>query len=1048
MFPNENQMFSAKKKYPVAAYQLVNILCLLLITINANAQPEQRYNRFQWHKYKWRVFHTQAFHIYFPAGYDSAAAFVTAELPFAIKKIKRNMGTTLFKEPNVIIYPSQDQLYESNIGIYEQENYPFPTFLQTGNRMVLAYTGDYTQLKTQLYETIARSIWDSQQKEDLKDQLKGAESNNKNKPFWFKEGAIRYFSQGWTIAAEDNLKNSFEQKKFQKWEASISYQPRLSGQAFCYFLTQKYYPQSVTQLYQQLKKKNLYRSLRLITKRPMDSLFSQCLRFYTERFTPQTSATLSDPLPPGETGRGFITIPRKKGIVRNLQTNPAKTEIAYTVSNNNKRVVYTYHLQSNRCSKITTYNLPPWINDYSNDKYPLLQWKTDDELVVTMPVKGKLTITSFTTTGGTIQKNRLQAVDGINHIETAGRDRDGYLLNAYRKGQSDIVSYDIYREQFTTYTTDVYDDGIFTTTSNGQIIFHTNRPQKELKRRDTVKLKPGLYNLQGKNIVPVIFDSAANPNYNKWDKPAAIGNNRLLATNKKDGTEKFALFNNATQNTYSHPIQLTSYKPFQYIPANKEIVFYTAGKDSISLTIHNIDEWTSQNKDTTGNSPWLTDYLQTAAEQARIDSILKAAKDENPSFLEGVLVPKNAKEKAKRKEDSLSRLLSYNPKRVKPYVLQLHSAYFTAKANNDYFINRYQPYLNYQGQFKFPEIGGMVQGGFTDLLENHHINIAFRLPAGSEGSDFFFKYANTAKKWDWSLSYFRKVESLQPDPKRNWVNEAGKPYPGTAKVKTHYYELALKYPITYYLSAGIQTAVRNDRTIFLATEEYSLKFEDITSIWSINTFNLTLNKLKPTIPLLHKGYTGKILLDVFKGFSQQEPALAGLQLKGQYHLPVYKYITLVAKAQAGYSAGDNYLLYNLGGTDNNVIPKTDTGTRFPQEAPYAFQGLITPFRGHLQNKLYGNTYAVANADIYFPLFQTLIPIETPLNFINLMQPGIFADAGTASETWNQTYTKQGILWSYGLSLRTTLANYPLRLDVAWPGTFSRKPVWYFSLTLK
>jgi hypothetical protein len=49
-------------------------------------------------------------------------------------------------------------------------------------------------------------------------------------------------------------------------------------------------------------------------------------------------------------------------------------------------------------------------------------------------------------------------------------------------------------------------------------------------------------------------------------------------------------------------------------------------------------------------------------------------------------------------------------------VLQLCSTYFTAKINNDYFINRYQPYQGYQGTFKFPQIGGMDQGGFSDLF--------------------------------------------------------------------------------------------------------------------------------------------------------------------------------------------------------------------------------------------------------------------------------------------------------------------------------------------
>jgi hypothetical protein len=735
-----------------------------------------------------------------------------------------------------------------------------------------------------------------------------------------------------------------------------------------------------------------------------------------------------------------LAIRNKKGILLHLQLNDAKTFVAYVLSKNNIRTLWVHNLLSNKKTKIASYHLPPWLSDFSKDHYPLLKWSGDD-LIVTVPEKGKLVIKQYTPYGSSFGKYILTGVDGVNQLNVT--ERAEYKLNAFRKGQSDIIGFNLAADKYTPYTTDVYDDGAFAIDRSGAIIFQSNRPEKELKRRDTLKVKPGLYRMEGKVVTPLMTDSFA---YNKWDKPVVLNNGKILATNQLSGTESFAVFNSAAAPAYQ---PLGDHASFQYLPGSNEIVFYHTTRDSIRIDIQDADKWINRNT-ATGNttSPWLKDYLATAAEQARIDSMLKAAKDENPSFLEKVLTPKNAKEKAKRMEDSIARSLDFHPKRIKPYVLQLHSAYFTAKVNNDYFINRYQPYLNYQGQFKFPEIGGMVQGGFTDLLENHHINIAFRLPAASEGSDFFFKYENTAKKWDWSLSYFRKVESLQPDNKKDWTNEEGDRYPAAAKVKTHYYELGLKYPITYYLSTGLQMAVRNDRTIFLATDAYSLNFEDIKSLWSINTLYLSLNKVKPTILLLHRGYSAKILADVFKGFSQQEPALAGFQVQAAYHLPLYKYITLVAKAKAGYSAGDNYLLYNLGGTDNNVVPKQDTGVRFQQTAPYAFQALVTPFRGHLQNSLYGNRFAVLNADVYFPLFQTLIPIETPLTFINLLQPGLFADAGTAKESWNNAAIDKGWLWSYGISVRTTLANYPLRLDVVWPGTFDKKPVWYFSLNLK
>ena len=1024
------------------------LMVLMLSAHNLKAQQQEQYfNRFQYHKYNWQVFSTTDFYIHFPTGNDSLASFIAGEYPKAAKLLKHRMGTSVLKAPNIIIYPSVDQSYESNIGLYEQEPYTFPTLLKKSNRIVLAFTGSRTELKAQLYESIARELWENQMKEEEEEGLTGGKPINKNKvPFWFKEGAIRFYAHEWTIEAEDNFRNSYQQNNFQSWDAGIAYQPRLSGQAFCYFLTERYYPLAVMQLCNQLKTKSLQRSVRLITKKNLNELYKECNDFYRNRF--QIKDTVSNDTnsvtakKDAEQTTSF-TFKKQKGTLGELLTSPDGRQVTYTLTHKGQRDVYVYNSLSKHHTKITNYSLPPWIDQHNKDTYPLLYWIDNNKIQLTIPEKGKLVTKAYAASGGLLNKETIEAVGGIRQIMPT--DRNTYLMSAWRNGQSDIVQYDIRRERYTTVTADKYDDGLFSTNENGSLIISSDRPEKEAqKKTDTVHIKQGLYTLAGKEIKPFMVDTIE---YVHWDDPVMLKDGRLIATNTLNGTKSLALFNNP--NISNKLTNLGAYEPVQFISGDK-VSRYNRKDDSLYIQQEPITQWINEHHAATNDttSSWLADYRKREKERAKEDSILNASKDESPSFLEGILVPKDAKEQSKKREDSISRSLAYDPKKVKPYILQLHSAYFTAKVNNDYYINRYQPYLNYQGQFKFPEIGGMVQGGFTDLFENHHFNIAFRLPAGNEGSDFFVHYRNTTKKLDWGLTYFRKVESLNADPKRNWTDESGNYYPNAAKVKTHYYEASLEYPLSYYLSLGLTTAFRQDRTIFLATERYSLKFEDIKSLWWISNPSITFNKLKPTVPFLYRGFKLKAGFDVFKAFSQQEEALLGSHIQLTHFQPIYHYITLESKLQAGYSIGQTRVLYNLGGTDNNVAPKVDSNVHFIQSAPYAFQTLVTPFRGYLQNSLYGDQYALLNADVYFPLFQTLIPIETPLQAINLLQLGMFTDIGTAKEGWNKNPVKQGILYSYGLSARTSLAGYPLRLEVAWPGTFNSKPTFYFSLSLK
>lgn len=999
-------------------------LCVLFLFPQI-VKAQQTYNHIQYQKLKWSALHTSSVHVYYPKGCDSLGMFIVNNFAEASAKVKKNMGTGLQQTPNIIIYPSTTALYESNIGASEIKDLTLPTFITKGNRILLAYNGSYEQLGNQLREGLARSIWEAQLNgTGIEEQATGA--TKEAVPYWFKEGTIRYLSNGWQVHDEDALRQSFTDNHFGSWEQVIGKHQALAGQAFCYFLTEEYLPTAVMQTYFQLRKrKPLPTALRLITKRRIDSLYHQCYNYYEKRF--HIDGNNSVKTEPQQ------AIPHKKGTVKQVLPNPQGQYIAYILSTPFKRTVYCYNLKDQSTNQLYHYTLPPWIMDHSNNPYPVMSWSVNSkELLITTIEKGKIVVKQYSPQGSFIDKTTLNGADGIHTLQQL-QDKN-LLLSAWRNGQSDIVIYNDRKDKYQPITSDIYDDANPAITSDGYY-FTSNRPDSNRTKKrnnpngkDTLVNAQGIYKISGKSILPVYTDTVP---YIYFDNPTVLNDGRLLYSSTKNGTKQLFRDSSIVKSEWLSNNATT-------IQGTERSIIWTATKDSLFISQHAIID-TSINGVMQQPSPWLIDYNNRAVARAKEDSILKAAKAaDKPSFLDGVL-------KAANKQDSTKKDKEEKPQAT-PYVLQLYSAYFSAQVNNDYYMNRYQPYLNYQGQFKFPEIGGMAQGGFSDLFENHHFTVAFRIPAATEGSMFFFRYNNTKQKLDWGLAYYRSVDQLKPDPSRNWVDEDGRPYPNQAKVKTHYYEVSLSYPLSYYSKIGFSTAIRQDQTIFLATEKYSLTYPDIKSLWSINTLSYEITKLRPTIPNLYKGFKVKASIDLFKGFSQKEVALTGNTIQLSYHQPLYKYITLVTRLQGGYSGGDNKVLYTLGGVDNNVAPKVDSNKHFAQNAPYAFTTLVTPFRGYYQNSVYGNEYLLFNADVYFPIFQTLIPIETPLTFINNLQLGVFTDIATAKETWNNQ--SQGWKTAYGMSARTTLAGYPISVQVGWPGTFSKEPVWYLGLSLK
>lgn len=992
---------------------LLTLYACLHSAADITAQTAPPYNRFQYHSYKWKVLRTPLFQLYFPAGYDSLASLASVQFPDIITEVKKAMATDVKSVPNLIIYPSLDQLYESNIGMHQQEVQTFPTINLKGDRVMLAFDGSYGHFRSRLKEAWVRVCWEQQFKNDLEEQLNNQKSFV---PRWFKEGCIRYWAYGWEIADEDKLQRFLRADTVRNWETLSLKDPALSGQAFCYFLAHRYRDDAVMQCFFQLKQgKSLARAVRLVTKHRLDSLTDACIRYYNARAANDIIHAPSNGKGPSpDTLLSFLEA-RYNGKLFSIHYNRDSSYAAFVIQRNNRRDAFLAKTKdladpAFKAKAFTHYGMPPWQELHDADPYPLLQWQQNDPSINSLqPEKGKLKLSAFNQQGYPITQRTLYGIDGIDAFVQWNASR--YLLSAFRRGRSDIVGYDANTLRYTPLTTDYADHTELLLMKGGampQIVYRSGYPADSLYHGDSVAKDYGIYR---KEISSDFKEAAKQPDiviakdsaYIAWHRPSVSGNNELSVDGTASGYEKKVV---------------VSLVPLPGNNRNKNI-----------------------------KSPWLRDYLSDLKTKDSIGKLLAGSGDNEPSFLQSVLNPGDAKKAAQLQKDSLRREVAYSYKKLSPYILQLHSAYFSASVNNDYFINRYQPYQAYLGTFKFPEVGAMVTGGFSDLFEDHQFNIGYRLPAGTEGSDFFVRYENAAKKTDWHLLFFRKVESLKPDPQRDWKDAQGNPYPVAAKVKTHYYELGFHTPLHYDWSLDYAVAARRDVTIFLSTDKYSLDYEHLQSWWGIGNIAFKVHKMRPTIPLLERGWEGKLLLDGMASTGKQSTMVYGAQLNVSYSQPVVKDITIVARLQAGYSGGQSKILYNFGGLDNNIVTRVDTSIRFSQDAPFAFQTLVTPFRGYEQNSIYGSRYGLLNLDIYFPLFRSLIPLRTSVASLKNLQIGFFTDVAKTQGATGLPVVKSQ-LHSFGFSIRTMLAGYPMRFDMAWPGSLGGPPVWYLSLALK
>jgi hypothetical protein len=152
-------------------------------------------------------------------------------------------------------------------------------------------------------------------------------------------------------------------------------------------------------------------------------------------------------------------------------------------------------------------------------------------------------------------------------------------------------------------------------------------------------------------------------------------------------------------------------------------------------------------------------------------------------------------------------------------------------------------------------------------------------------------------------------------------------------------------------------------------------------------------------------------------------------------------------------------------------PTFDSSMEVDPSQEYIFQALATNLRGFSQNIRNGNSVALFNSEIRWPVFNYFISRPLKSDFIANFQIVGFADIGTAwtgltpysSENFlnNQVIEKppftitvvsqrEPIVAGYGFGFRSKLLGYFIRTDWAWnyeDGVFSDKPIFYLSLSL-
>lgn len=355
----------------------------------------------------------------------------------------------------------------------------------------------------------------------------------------------------------------------------------------------------------------------------------------------------------------------------------------------------------------------------------------------------------------------------------------------------------------------------------------------------------------------------------------------------------------------------------------------------------------------------------------------------------------------------------------------------------------------------------------NDMLENYRIYGGIQAAFDLRSGDVYGEFQYLPKRLDFSFRFDRKVIFWQPPNREAFTAE-------NQKYSFQKIELGASYPIsvrtrvtlkpfagyTQFLDRGFVSPYANlspTTQLPLPLRETQTQFYTGARLEAVYDNSLT------TGMNIIEGTRGKIggVLYVANGNSKKN--FSQIYADIRHYQKIYKEIVFAVRGYAGSFYGSSPKNYALGGMDNWIANRFNfSGTLNPFTSNVGtynenllFVEFATSLRGFDYGTLYGNSVALANAELRVPLVRALSSGPITSNFFRNLQFTAFYDIGSS---WtgpipfdNDSNGRRRIvgggnnpfeasikeylnpwLYSYGLGFRSIIFGYYLKMDVAWP----------------
>ncbi|MBO4244251.1 MAG: hypothetical protein J5882_04240 [Bacteroidales bacterium] len=1057
-------------------------------------QNRVQYSEFQWFYYRYPQFDTY----YYQQGKD-LAQYVSDRALEVIPEMEKFFGRKMQKRIIFLVYNRLTEFRQSNIGLQTQDistNLGGTTKI-IDNKVFLYFDGDHIKFDEQIREAVASVLMTSSlYGTGLKSKV--ANSAVISLPEWYSRGLTAYAAIKWNSEVEDIIKDGFESKKYKKINHLRGDDAKYAGYSLWHYITIAYGRDAVPNIiYLTGINKNLNNAISQALGKSIKKLSPDWKEFYSEKFAvnrPDESIPASDTI---------IKKPKRNTVYDNPATSPDGRFTFYTTNCMGK---YKIFLRDNTTEEFTKLlrreQKLEQITDYS---YPVAAWHpTSKILSFVIEERGYVFLYQYNTDSKTMMNKMLPKFDKVYSMDYSP-DGLNMVMSVQLSGMRDIVIMNVASGTFENITQDLADDiDPKYAAGSRKIVFASNRLCDTLMEEKPDFHRPigrtydiFEYNLSSKNKV---LRRVTNSPYENETAPHETSPGNYTYLSDKNG-----IFNQYASVYDSAIVAIDTIVHYRYTNSYKPVSNY--GRNTLKLHTDNKNQKTD--KSFRFNDRFYLFSGKSNKSSADIPSTLpityfKARENRRQHRQDSLeVVRKQRLERERRIADSIAAnppkewihpdslkydITNYVFEEERPLAQQLTFYHEDLKERHKneaavrphqrlYFTNFYIDYLvsqidfsgknqSYQaftgGPYYFnPGASAYFKIGIKDLFEDYRLTAGVNIGGNFDSYDFYLSFEDLKhridKEYIFHRSTFRNINDY-------WAE----------KVITNEGMFIASYPFNQTSAIKTTLGLRYDQKDTLVTDYPYLDNKTEYKVFAKAKVEYNFDNTRSLGTNTPSGVRAKAWSEIYQQVEGNYDIISSWGFDFRYYQKIHRSLIFASRLAGATSFGTGKIIYYLGAVDNWTKFKTDgmfdRSIRIDENENYIYQAVATNMRGFIQNCRNGNSFAVLNNEIRWPIFRYLAnrPINSKL--INDFQVIGFFDAGSAwsgfvpfknknaydkyelqngSITMTIDVDRPSLVAGYGFGFRTSLLGYFLRFDWAWgvEGHIVLPRVFYFSLGL-